>query len=625
MKRKLISFDAFQKIQEASLTNAQQELIEAEDILARTLGIDQLELLTFGESDVTYQASDGSFVHANYKIDKDQLVLESIEQLVIEEESEKKSARQLLSNMVDSLLENNENKASQQFDQYLAMPFVKRELAVNEGVNNYKVTASNPHGTKSKLRHKKQSRSLVAKRMRSRMKTLAKMTQSEKDALARKRKVASHKIAGTTNPRARVYARKIKPKTMKEWSVMCENVMGFVDYKEFGPDVANSQVRTDDRGNVTAVAVPTLQKRNEGKILSFNWKTMDHELKILRGNMKKLAEDQNFVKAMADLKRYNNISDNSSLEETLEAIVTRWPNVLFVTENELASQIATALETANVNNYDDKTCQFMAEAILRTAHGAYTDKVRKINSLAGNASDVTAECKECEDSYKEFKQVVDGFYTQLDESSEQDLRVFADLYQALSEVRKAAAEVGDAETKSDVEEFMQECAAVLNREVAIDLELAESIAEYISDFVEGNLEGSSQEMNVSDTNVHHTINGDHPRMAFNAKQTNAVPSNYTGDWGDEAPVSDGKSYKNGLADEMRNNAWGNIGGDDSWPNLSNPYVPKPYGDYKMKEKSAVDDGDSDFSRYQDSETWPNLQNPYVPQGVGNDFSKGKNN
>lgn len=605
MKRKLISFDAFKKIEEASLTNAQEELIGAEEVLAKTLGIDGLELFTFGESDVTYQAADGSFIHANYSLDKDQLVLESIEQLVIEEESEKKSARQLISNMVDSLLENNELKASNQFEQYLAMPFVRRELLVSEAVT---ATVSKPTGTKSPLRHKKQNRSLVAKRIRARMKTLKKLSKSQKEQRARVRNLAKNKLGGTTNPRARVYLRKVKPAMMKEWSNLCENVMGYIDYKEFGPVMAESMVRTDDRGNITDIAIPTLQKRNEGKILSFNWKTLDHEVKVLRGNVKKLSEDQVFVKAMADLKRYNNISDNSSLEETLEAVVSRWPDVLYVTENELASQIATALQTANVMNYDDQICQFMAEAILRTAHNAYTDRVRKIGSLAGSEKDLTAECKTSEDSYKEFKQVVEAFYAKLDESSESELAVFADLYKALHEVRRVAVEAGDQATKSEVETFMQECASVLNRETQVNLELAEEIAEYLSDFVEGNVEGASEDW--EDAGIHDTVNGDHPMTAWNAKQA-AVPSKHNGDYGDEAPVSDGKSYKSGLADEMRNQGWGNMGGNDAWPNLENPYVPKA-GDYKMKEKSAVDDGSEDFSRYQSDDTWPNLKNPYVP-------------
>ena len=609
MKRKLISFDAFKKIEEASLTNAQSELVEAEEVLAKTLGLNGLKLFSFGESDVTYQADDGSFVHASYKIEKNQVLLENIEQLVIEEESEKKSARQILVDMVDSLLENNEAKASQKFEQYLNMPFIRRGLtSVNEA---FKVSVSKPTGSSSPLRGKKQNRSLVAKRTRARNKTLSRVSTSEKNLLSKKREEAKKHLGGSTNPKWRVYARKVKPKTMKEWNVMCENVMDYLDYKEFGPVMAESSIQTDNKGNVTAVAMPTTQKRNEGKILTFNWKTLDHEIKVLRGNVKKLSEDQVFVKAMVDLKRYNNISDHTALEETLEAIVSRWPDVLYVTEEELAQQIETALETANVTNYDDNTCAFMAEGILRAAHHAFTDRVRKIGTLAGATTDVTSECKTCEDAYKEFATVAGAFYAQLDESDSADLKVFADLFKALNEVRKIAGETGDEVTRNEVEEFMHECSAVLNRETEVDLDLAENIANYLRDLIEANLEGSSDTWNVSNSDTHHTINGDNPKMNWAAKQTDATPSKFTGDWGDEAPVSDGKSYKNGLADEMRNRSWGNINDKNTWPDLDNPYVPKPFGDYKMKEPSAVDSGDSDWSRFQSGDTWPNLQNPYI--------------
>jgi hypothetical protein len=75
---------------------------------------------------------------------------------------------------------------------------------------------------------------------------------------------------------------------------------------------------------------------------------------------------------------------------------------------------------------------------------------------------------------------------------------------------------------------------------------------------------------------------------------------------------------------MRGNAFGNISGGDEWPELSNPYVPKS-ADYKMKEKSAVDDGDNDYSRWQSNDTWPNLKNPYVPDNMAMDPSKYKAN
>lgn len=612
MKRKLISFDGFRLIEGQSLTNAQEELIGAEDVLARALSVDGMELFAFGESDVTYQTPDGNFVHANYKIEKEQLVLENIEQLVIEEESEKKTARQTLTSMVDALLESNDAKASQLFESYLAMPFVRRELLVSEGTN-FNISVSKPTGSYSKLKNHRQSRSLVAKRVRSRMKTLRRLSDSQKKQLGRKRNIAAKRLGGTSNPRWRTYARKVKKRNMNEWATMCENVMDYLDYKEFGPALRESFVQHDEKGNVVALAVPTQHKRNENKILTFNWKTLDHEVKVLRAKVKTLHEDRTFIKAMADLNRYNRISDNAALEETLEAIVTRWPDVLYLTQDELATQIASALESANITNFGDETTNFMAEGILRTAHNAFTDRVRKIGSLAGASTDITAECKTCKDAYVEFKQVADAFYGQIDESDNADLRVFADLFKALHEVHRLAVEIGDEATKSECENFMSDCEAVLNREEEIDLDLAEAIANYLTDFVESNVEGAEGTWDVSNSDVHHTVNGDHPRMNWAAKQHDAVPSKYTGDYGDEAPVSDGKSYKNGLADEMRNRSWSNIGGDDTYPSLKNPYIPTPFGDYKMKEKSAVDDGQSDWSRWQSGDTWPNLKNPNIPE------------
>ena len=330
--------------------------------------------------------------------------------------------------------------------------------------------------------------------------------------------------------------------------------------------------------------------------------------------MTKISEDQMFVKAMADLKRYNNISDNVALEETLEAIVSKWPNVLYVTESELAKQIASALELANVKNYDDSTCNFMAEAILRTAHNVFTDRVKKISTLAGVSNDVTAECKTCEDAYVEFKNVADSFYKKLDESEAKELQVFSDLLNALGEIRKLAAINGDELTKIQAESYMDECSSIISRESEIDLELVENIADYIRNILEANLEGSSNDWDVSN-DVHISATGDHPRAAWNAAQKDATPSKYNGDWKDSAPVSDGKSYENGLADDMKNNSWANIGGKDVYPDLNNPNIPAS-GDFKMKEKSVVDDGENDWGNFQSKDTWPNLSNPYIPAGAG---------
>ena len=72
MKRKLISYDLFNTLQERSLSTVEQELIEAEDVLAAALDVDGLELLTFSESDVTYKTPDDNFIHATYTVTDNQ-------------------------------------------------------------------------------------------------------------------------------------------------------------------------------------------------------------------------------------------------------------------------------------------------------------------------------------------------------------------------------------------------------------------------------------------------------------------------------------------------------------------------------------------------------------------------
>jgi hypothetical protein len=587
MKRKLVSYDVFKELEARSLTQIQKELTEAEDVLAATLGVDGLELFTFSESDVTYKTADGNFIHATYSVTDNQVILEGIQALIIEEESERLSARQTISNMIDSLLENDNNSASQLFESYMSMPFVRRELSVNEAV---KIAIA-----KSPLKGRKQSPATVAKRTRARNLALAKMTPAERKKLGRHSKA-----------KAAFYTKAIKPKTMKEWASMCENVLGYLNYLDNGTVISETAVKSDDNGSVSAVAMPTTKARKNGKTLTMDFKTMDTELKVLRGTMKNIAEDQTFIKAMADLKRYNNISDNNALEETLEAIVSHWPDILFVAEGELATEINNALSIAGVSNFDDETCSFMAEAILRTAHNVYTDKVRKITYLAGVDKDVTSECRNCEDSYREFSQISQHLFSQLDESLNNEVRIFGDLYNALHEVYRIATEGGDEATRIEVADFMRECYAILNNAALPDMELAESIANFLADLLETSEDHSQSGWSHG---VEVDALGDHSMTKWNAKQSN-VASNSTGNWRDAAPVSDGKDY-HGNSNEMGHNALGNYG-KDTWPNVQNPFTPKSTF-AKMKEKSVIDD--EGLGHTSSGDTWPNLRNNMAPKPV----------
>lgn len=600
MKRRLINYEVFERIEKDSLSAAEKELVEAAPILAQALQLEDIRLHCYSGDDVVYEAVDGSFVHANYQLREGFVEFDNVEQLVINEESENQKSRELLGKMVDALLQSDDKKADAAFDEWLSMPKTTRvfkeakELRVVPIRKGGKIVKYGKARWQTTPKHKESS-SQTAKRMRSKVKNNKKRPDSQRKLAAAKRKRVAQ--------------------TIGEWAVLAENVLGYVDYREYGPALNETKSKHDERGNVVSIRIPSSKLRTEAKLLEFDWKTLNTDLVVKRGNAKKLTEDMEFVQAVSQLKRHNALSDNTALEEALENIVSRWPHVLYLTQTELAASIKEALETAGAINFDDQTCDFMAEGILRMAHGAYVDRVSKILKLAG----VTVE-ENTKDAYESFKVVTEKFFPSLDQNMALEMQVFVDLYEALRQLHELATEEKNEVLRSETASHLDELIPILRQEIEPSLAIAEAAAEYLYDLVETNLE--SETWTVSNT-PHITVSGDHPDMAKKAKQGYTPSSDFTGDWGDPAPVSDGKSYK-GHSDEMRNRSWGNISDGDTFPSLKNPYVPAPFGDYKIKGEKTIDQDSGLLGHWGDSNTWPALQNPYVPKGVTPQDYKMKN-
>lgn len=621
MRRKLITFETFDRIQKDSLSAAEHELLEAQDVLSRALGLDSLELDCFGESSVVYETQDGSFVHASYSLSHDHLTLENIEELVVDEESAKKASREKIVEMVESILAKEDGKASELFVEYMGLPSVRRSL--NEGVSsgaNRNMSASKKAG-QSKTKSARHERSRINRQKR------------ELDAFGpnpNKKKRAGRgdlKLGGTKNSsyQKNYYKKKVKgehrarkvfskggikiKKAMKEWAVLSENVLHYVDYQEHGPVLRESVARHDDHGNVIALRIPTSKLRNEGKILSFNWKVLNTDLKIQRESALHLSNDKNFCQAMANVKRQNNLSDNDGLQEALEGVISKWPHVLYLTQEELAQAVSEALHNIGESNYDDDTCAFVAEGILRTAHHVFSDKVEKIMRLAGGH--VTTES---DDSYLDFQNAMSGFYPSLDEHFALETKVFSDLFEAVNEIAEMARDSGDNELKAEALEIMGDLAAVVNGEVDPDLELAEDVAAWLTDLVETNLTPS--DWNVSNK-TGYTVNGDVPDMAKKARQSYSPSSDLAAD-------ADWQTQTTEPA--FTGDKWTSVGGKDVWPTLNNPYTPKPFGDYTIKGETGVDKDTTGQhgATWQSSDTWPALQNPYIPKALSPSDYKMKN-
>jgi hypothetical protein len=588
MKRKLIDYDAFNKIKTESLSSAQKELEAASNLLAVTLEMDGLSLSSFGTDEVLFESLDGGFIHANYEIKNGHVQFDNVEQLVINEESETAGAKEIISKMIDSLIESNTAKADEIFAEWMDLPRTKRiftEAKVKRVVcrkgDECKVVRWN-----DKPKHNEPS-SKTKGRVRGKIISNRKTPKGIK--MARKAK------------RARLN-RSIGKKMMKEWNMIAENVLGYVDYTQNGPVVNQCSVLRKDN-EIVSVRVPTMRLRNEAKLLKFNWDTMNTDVVVKRGNGKKINENNEFVKDIVELKRANALSDNKTFGELLESISTKYSDCVYLTESELAHQINLCLEAASANNYDDETCRFLAEGILRTIHENFVDRVAKIVKLAGSRIN-----EEAADKYTEFKAIAESFYKKLDEHKVLEMQAFVDVYEALRQVHQLAKEENNEIVAEEASIQLDSLLPIIKGEAELSADVLGEAAETLYDIVESTM---PEEWNVSEPVV--TADGQHPDLTKKGKMSQS-PAEMQGSTPNAHFVSDGKEYKGSAASELGNDGWSNLSGEGIYPELDNPYVPKA-GEYKIANEKDVDSDSGQLAHWGDADTWPNLQNPYCKDSV----------
>jgi hypothetical protein len=616
MRRTLIKQDAFDRIISESVTTAERELVEAEPILARAIGKDFLRLKSFTESTVLYETVENSFVHAGYEVKNGQITFNNVEELIIDEESQKAKRKNTLSEMIDAVLVDNSTKADELFGNYLGMvrwneakelpAFLKKGKKDKKDGDKEEDDKEDdlPAFMKKKKSDKKDKMPAFLKKGKKDSKKDSKKHDDEKkDFLFKKAKKAGKDLA--------------------EAYMTSQNVLDYVDFMRVGPTLAEAVTKVDNNGNLTDIRIPTMSVRNENRLLRSDWRSLNAKAADCRNKVPTFCENQEFCKAVALLKRQNAFADAQGLEESLDNIVNNWPEVLYATQSELANVVNEALQTAGVNNFDDETCEFMAEGILRKAHAAYAEKVAQILHLAS-----ASKVEEGTDAYAHFQSTVENFYPALDEKFGLERKVFSDLYESLEVIYKKADRQGAKVVMNETASYLNDLAAVLNNEAKPELGLAEEAAEFLATIIETNLE--SGVWNVSNK-PHETLNGDHPDMAKKASHGYAPSKDFSGNYGDPAPTigQDDMNYKNSKnAKEMRNKAWGQEGGNDVFPNLKNPYVPQPFGTYTMKGEKGVDKDQGNLLS-NSKDTFPSLKNPYVPKeevgtgGKGYKMNKGK--
>lgn len=549
MKRKLIDVNVISELENKSINNAMKEINESCDALAKKLKVDSLSVHCMNESEVTFVTPQNTYIHATYTLDNNNLLLENIKELVVNEESEKTANKNFISNMLEAILEEKTEVANEMFESYINMPLTKRVFKENINVKKSK--------------------------------SVAKINENRK---------VSSEYSNVSSL--------FKKSKIQEFKAISENVEEFLNYKKGSPLFSRISAKFDENNNISAIKMPRLKLRNEGKILSFDWKTPNSQVTYQRAKAKGVIKEANFLRAMNDLRKANAVSDIQEVEVTLENIVGAWPSLVYLTHGELASLIKEALQASESKNYDDNTCLFMAEGILRTAHHAYADSVEKVFKIAN---------LESSESFESYQEACEKLFPVLDEQYEKEVQSFADVYKMLDEALNVIAKNnGDKVVKAKISEALEALNSILSGESELNYNTLEESNNIIKSLAEAfNIPMAANTIDSYDK-PHTSLGGDHPVLAKKAK-IDAFPSKYNGDY-KGVVTSDGS--KIGVDDAAKSAHTSS--GKDIFPSLSNPYVPKDViPQVNDKDPNKVE-GDN-LATHQDSDTWPNLKNPYIPK------------
>jgi hypothetical protein len=583
MKKTFVSFEEYKNIEKNSLTAVERELSEAAEFVGRVCGDANMQLYCINEDVATYVNTDGNLVQANYTVEGDKILLENIKELVVEQENLNASRKAIVAAMVDNILEDNLEIANNDFSGYFETPVVKSQL--REGVIL--------EAEEKKDKKKKKKKGLPE--------GLRKYLEKHGSPLGKKHKMGKHdkrkmKKDSLDHKRLKKVAEKAGDHKLKEWGFIARNILEFVDFRQDGDFYQNVRTQRDSKGNLTGVAIPRSNVRNEGKILMLQYKDMAN---IIDGRYKVLSESfgqqANWLKAVNDMRRFNAMSSGSDLQNCFENVIGAWPNLLYMSRGELANKINEALEMSGARNYDDDTCAFLADGVIRTAHKTYTDKVGKIFNAAGRQTDL--------DDFEAFAAISEAVFRKADETIRAERQVFKDLYRSLSEVYRIARTMGDEATGFEVSSLIHECESVLKNENAPSLGVAEDLALYLESATQA-LDFDGASWTVMSPVI--SINGDNP-FIHKYGAMNGSPGDHKGPY-DLSPTSDGHTVK---TDVTGMEYYTNMHGKDLNPNLHNPYAPEA-GNFEIKGATPMVSDTFELGTSGGKDTWPALMNPYIP-------------
>lgn len=458
MRTNIVDFEVFEAMQKRAFDNIYSELKEASKHLSKVAGKD-LSIQSVNDHYVLFNVKEHNnlLLKADYEFtENDTIKFNNFEKIVIDETSKNEQRKDLIRNLIDSIQED-DNGESNSFWNKLSSQYSLQELAKRKAAKPGHSNLGGGDPAKAQNADEEDQDSKGKSRTKhgdvkgdggfagpgKPFKGELMSTQAVDDSLE---EMVSHL------PNYKDLKKQLLESARKVADVVCEEDTGVVkisfkeaDYskKYFGKHNKKSDDDEDEKDSdekssedhdekeIDEVEIDKKDKKDKKKKMSSKSKKFRDKVAKDRKNMAKKELDENFISNIVRIKRSTNAQDSNTLSETFMDLITTYPEITYVSCEELTEMTKRVLRNSNEKNWNEELCHDIALGLRKLAHKTYSDKVYEVAKYAAMDDVVGLEEEVSDDEYEAFEQISERYFNDIYTKAELQYNSLMDLSEML--------------------------------------------------------------------------------------------------------------------------------------------------------------------------------------------------
>lgn len=231
--------------------------------------------------------------------------------------------------------------------------------------------------------------------------------------------------------------------------------------KSMEDDLESDDNEEDNNKEVDEVEIDKQDKKDDKKKMSLKSKKFREKVNNSRKKMARKEYDETYINDLVSIKKYTNAQDSGSLQEKFMEMITNYPEIVFVSCDELTEMNKRILKKSGEKNWNEELCYDISLGLRKLAHKTYSDNVYEIAKFAANDDVVGLEEEVSNDPYQAFEQVSERYFNDIYKKADNQYKSLMDLSEMLQ--RTAITLESDAKSHGLYDRNVQRVVAEYNQ------------------------------------------------------------------------------------------------------------------------------------------------------------------